>query len=68
MSNAVTIDAMLADLEFVAPVEVADCTAVYAALKEALPESLVEVYFHTGHPSDEVVIRVDQLVRKVTVS
>ena len=68
MSNRTIIDAMLADIAFTGPVEVEDCKAVYTALKEALPDTLVEVYFHTGAVGDDVVIRVDNLVRKVAIS
>jgi hypothetical protein len=66
MSKQITdiLDSMLADIAFTAPVGVEDCKAVYSALKETLPGSSVEVYCH----GTEVVIRADNVLRRVAVS
>jgi hypothetical protein len=68
---AETIDAMLADVAFKAPVTEDDCKAVYSALKEALQASnpKVEVYCN----ADLVYINVyvngsHPFMRKVKVS
>jgi hypothetical protein len=70
-STAQTVDAMLADVAFAAPVTVQDCEAVYLALKEALKARApkVEVFCNTD---EYVVIRVysngeGEFTRKVKV-
>jgi hypothetical protein len=62
------VDALLKDITFEGPVTVDDCLAVANALKDAAPKASIEVHFHTGHPGDEVVIRVDSLERKFLVT
>lgn len=55
MTTGETLDKLLADVVFAAPVTPEDCDAVKGALKEVFEGSKVEVYCHK---SEEVVIRV----------
>ncbi len=68
LTPAEVVGTVLADIAFAAPVDVEDCKAVHDVIKAMLPKAVAEVYFHTGKAGDDVVIRVDSITRRVTVS
>lgn len=63
--TAHTLDQILADIAFAAPVSIDDCTQVRDALREVFPSSKIEVNCRT---QAEVVIIVDTIKRTVKVS